>query len=177
MDAKLRENWYVAATQPAREELAASELGRQGFRPFFPRIMRTVRHARKISTRRAALFPGYIFVQLDLGRQRWRSINGTTGVRALVTDGERPLPLPGGLVEHFVQATNASGVVDLGAGLRPGDEVRLVSGPFAELSAVLDRLDAGGRARVLIKIMNGEIALTMKREDLVPLSMKEFTSR
>ena len=47
-----------------------------------------MRHARKILNVRAPLFPGYLFVSLDLTRDRWRSINSTYGVLGLIMGGE-----------------------------------------------------------------------------------------
>src|SRR5208283_4434114 len=74
------ERWYVARTLPNREAGAASQLEAQGFRVFLPRIARTVRHARKMRRVRAPAFPAYLFVALDLNRDRWRSVNGTFGL-------------------------------------------------------------------------------------------------
>jgi transcriptional antiterminator RfaH len=85
--------WYVAQTIARRELFALGELEAQSFRAFCPYVMRTVRHARKARTVRSAFFPGYLFVALDLARDRWRSINGTLGVKRLLVDGDgAPLP-------------------------------------------------------------------------------------
>ena len=39
-----------------------------------------LRHARKTEIVLCPLFPGYVFVCLDIGEQRWRAVNGTFGV-------------------------------------------------------------------------------------------------
>src|SRR5712691_7686334 len=44
------ERWYVVQTLPCREEKARIQLAAQGFRTFLPRYIKTVRHARKLST-------------------------------------------------------------------------------------------------------------------------------
>src|SRR5258706_16252721 len=72
--------WYAVNCLSNREFLASSQLRNQGFRTFLPRRLTTRRHARKFDTVMRPLFPGYLFVQLDLSRDRWRSINGTLGV-------------------------------------------------------------------------------------------------
>jgi transcription antitermination factor NusG len=86
--------WYLVRALTNREAFAAEHLERQGFSTFLPRQPRTIRHARRIRVSLAAYFPGYLFVTLDLARQRWRSINGTLGVAHLVGAGERPTPVP-----------------------------------------------------------------------------------
>src|SRR4051794_22966009 len=78
------ERWYVARTLPQRELQAAQQLANQGFRAFVPRYWKNRRHARKLETISAPLFPRYIFIVLNPARERWRSINGTLGVDRLL---------------------------------------------------------------------------------------------
>ena len=59
-------NWYAVQTLPNRENLAVSHLERQGFYVWLPRIKRVIRHARQTKCVRRPLFPGYLFIKLDL---------------------------------------------------------------------------------------------------------------
>jgi transcriptional antiterminator RfaH len=158
--------WYAVCHQVGREDLAEANLLRQGFDTFVARQMRTVRHARRLLTRRSSYFPGYMFVHLDLERDRWRSVNGTFGVRSIVMNGERPTPCPVGLVERLIEMSDVDGILDFTPRLQVGDNVRLLSGPLADLVGRLERLDGASRARVLLSVMNGEIAVTVQAKDL-----------
>lgn len=160
--------WYVVQTLPRLEATAETHLARQGFEAFLPRIHTTRRHARRIETIRTALFPGYAFVRLDLTRQRWRSVNGTQGVATLIMGRELPLPVPPGVVEALCAATTADGVVDLTLGLKPGDPVRLVGGPFAGRFGTLMHLDQKGRVEMLLSLVNGDVRLRLTRDKVVP---------
>ena len=153
--------WYAVHTLSGRESQAEANLGRQGYAPFVPRQRRTVRHARKLWQKVLPFFPGYIFVPLDLSVDRWRPINGTFGVRSLVMRGDRPAMCPAGLVEHLISVTDGDGVLDLTSQLEEGAPVRIVAGPFADLVGTLERLDAAGRARILLAMVSGEIAVRM----------------
>lgn len=164
MDGK---RWYAVHTIAHREDLAAAHVARQGFEVFVPRRRRTIRHARRLFTKVTAFFPGYIFAFLDLQRARWRSINGTIGVRAVIGDGERPIALPDGIIEGLKAMTDRDGIVDAGAGLREGERVRILNGPFADLVGELLQLDDGGRIRVLLEIMNGSIPITLQQQDVI----------
>ncbi|MER8846087.1 transcription termination/antitermination protein NusG [Mesorhizobium australicum] len=168
--ADLGVRWYVAGVRQGKETIAEQHLRRQGFTSFVPRGERTVRHARRLSKRIAAYFPGYMFVAFDVTQQRWRSVNGTIGIRSLIMQGDRPLPVPFGLVERFIALTGEDGLLDFSGGLLPGSSVRIVSGPFAELIGRLDRLDPTGRARVLISFMNGEIPVDLESRGLVGIA-------
>ena len=83
-------NWYAVQTQPNRENLAVTHLERQGFDVWLPRIERIIRHARQAKRVRRPLFPGYLFINLDLETARWRTINGTVGVKNIVKCGHTP---------------------------------------------------------------------------------------
>ena len=79
------ERWFLAHTQPKSERKAELHLGAQGFRTYLPQIQKTIRHARQLRTVRAPLFPRYLFVILDLERDRWLSVRSTVGVSRLFT--------------------------------------------------------------------------------------------
>ncbi|MER9445695.1 transcription antiterminator NusG [Mesorhizobium sp. M0340] len=162
--------WYAASVFPGKEHVAERHLRIQGFQPFLPRGEKTVRRARRLETRSTAYFPGYMFIALDLALQRWRSVNGTFGVRSLVMQGDRPLPVPSGLVERFIALTGRDGLLDFSGGLAAGTSVRILSGPLAETIGRLHRLDPDGRARVLVAMMNGEIPVDLDARDLVAIA-------
>jgi transcription elongation factor/antiterminator RfaH len=149
--------WYLAQTLPHKEGTAQMQLEAQGFHSFLPRRPRTVRHARQLRTVNAPLFPRYLFVSLDLGRDRWRSVNGTIGVAGLFMVDDRPAPVPVGVVEDLIQSANSVGRMRSAEDLQPGQKVRLTAGPLAHALGILERLDDRGRVEVLLEIMGGRI--------------------
>lgn len=164
------QRWYVVQSQSRKELYAGANLENQGFPTFTPRLRRTVRHARRLKTVLAALFPRYLFVSLDLSRDRWRSVNGTFGVSRLVTDGNMPAPVPEGLVETLIATADQDGKVALGTPLTPGEDVRLLHGPFADQIGRLAALDDTGRARVLLEILGAEREVSVEPSALAPVT-------
>jgi transcription antitermination factor NusG len=160
--------WYVVHALPHREFHAERNLTAQGFRAFLPAEWKTIRHARRFHTVKAALFPRYLFVQLDLDRQRWRSVNGTIGVSTMIMERDRPKPVPPGLVEELVGLREPAGTISFATQLRAGQSVRVVSGPFAGVIGTLDRLTSAGRVKVLLSLMGGEISFSMDRKAVAP---------
>ena len=139
------------------------------FRSFAPRLRRTVRHARKLRNVLAPLFPGYIFLILDLSRDQWRCVNSTFGVASLIMGVEQPIPVPQGIVETLVAAaTESSGTVRLDFDLEIGQKVRILSGPFAETLCRLVHLDDRGRVRVFLEFMGGEVSARLDRSCVAP---------
>ena len=161
-------SWYVVQCLARREKYAQLNLNLQDFNTFYPYFFKSVRHARKTRTVQQALFPGYLFIQLDLNKDRWRSVNGTFGVSKLIMNGERPSVVPSGIVDNLIQHTDEKGSVRLDDGLKVGQKVKIVSGPMNDLIGELLTLDDSGRVRVLLEIMSGKIVVTLNRSTLHP---------
>jgi transcription elongation factor/antiterminator RfaH len=160
------ERWFLVHTLPRSELQAQKHLHWQGFRSHIPLVLKTVRHARKISNVRAPLFPRYLFTILDLGRDRWLSIRSTVGVSSLFTCGDLPVPVPAGVVETLIEHTDESNLTRLDDGLKPGQPVRILTGPFADFIGTLERLDDAGRVRVLLDMMGTAVPVALHRSAL-----------
>jgi transcription elongation factor/antiterminator RfaH len=163
------ERWYAVHTLPFAEARAEGQLHRQGFRTFQPKRHKTVRHARRLSTVDAPFFPRYLFIVLDLARHQWRSVNGTFGVSRLVMRGDRPHPVPRQVVEALIATADARGILQFDDKLQIGGSVRLMTGPFAEQLAILDRLDDAGRVRVLLDILGRQVAISTAANNVLPV--------
>ncbi|MCX7899859.1 MAG: transcription antiterminator NusG [Methylocystis sp.] len=162
------ERWYVVRTLAHREAAAQGQLEAQGFRTFLPRVKRTVRHARKLRTVQSAAFPGYLFIILDLRRDRWRSVNGTRGVHSLIMGEESPIAAPRGVVEALIGYVDETGACRFDRDLEEGQAIRVVAGPLAQAIGELVKLDANGRVRVLLDIMGGKVLTVIERSSLAP---------
>jgi len=163
------ERWYVVHTLPMSELRAQTQLDNQRFRTFLPKRRKTVRHARISRTVEAPFFPRYLFIVLDVEEQPWRRVNGTIGVARLVMQGERPQPVPRGIVEALVSSVDCDGVLQLRDRLRVGQPVRLMAGAFAEQLAILDELDDSGRVRVLLDILGRKVSVRTDANNLLPI--------
>lgn len=151
-------SWYVAETQPRKEALAALHLDRQRFEYFLPRFRKTRRHARKFDTVLAPLFPGYIFVRFDKERSNWRSINGTFGVRRLICGESGALrSMPARIVEHLQSCCDGDIYGTPAERFKPGQTVRITTGPFADLTGQILTLDDKGRVALLLDILGGGV--------------------
>jgi transcription elongation factor/antiterminator RfaH len=164
------QRWYAVHTLPLSEARAQGHLENQSFRTFLPKRHKTVRHARKMSTIDAPFFPRYLFVALDLTRHQWRSVNGTFGVSRLVMRGDRPHPVPRGVVETLIGSADERGILQLGQQLKLGAPVRLLAGPFFDHLAILDHLDGSGRVRVLLELMGRQVSILTHCNDVLPLA-------
>lgn len=160
--------WFVAATISRKEDLALRNLEQQGFTTFLPRFRRPWRHGRRQGIRLAPLFPGYVFIAFDPREAPWRSINGTLGVRRLLGSNLQPQAVPQEFMAQLVGRCR-DGVIDtLVVSLEPGATVRIMSGPFADRLAVIDKLDDAERVTLLLEVMGTAARLKLNRAQLAP---------
>jgi len=162
------ERWFLVHTRPKSERKAAWHLVAQGYKIYLPQIRKTIRHARQLRTVQAPVFPGYLFILLDPARDRWLSVHSTVGVVRLYTHSDgRPVPVPIGIVEALIERTDGN-LTRLDAGLVKGQQVRILTGPFADFMGTLERLDQAGRGLVLLRMMGTEIPIALHRSALLP---------
>lgn len=157
--------WYVAMTHTNSEEVACAHLERQGFRPYLPRYRKLRRHARRTTEVKAPLFPGYLFVSIDMGAERWRPVRSTIGVRDLICLGDRPTPVPEGVVEEIRLREDESGIVPVAEPVpfKKGDAVRVLSGPMRDAVGWFERVADKDRIVILLEMLGRQIRVPLKR--------------
>jgi transcriptional antiterminator RfaH len=154
--------WYVVNTLPHQELRALANLHRQGFAAWLPAFRKGRRHARRVDSVVTPLFPGYLFMHLDVATARWRSINGTFGVIKLLCHGELPAPVPTGLVDELLAKRDSEGLVRLP--LRQfarGEAVRVAEGPFADLVGIYEGMSGRDRVVLLLSLLGREVKATV----------------
>jgi transcriptional antiterminator RfaH len=161
--ANTAQRWYVAQTQVHSELKASQHLARQGFDIYLPRYLKPRRHARRIDRVAAPLFPRYLFVSIDLATQRWYSIKSTIGVSTLITDGDRPLAVPDGVIEGLRAREDSSGWVQLDRRPRfnPGDKIRVRDGAFSDCLGLFEGISGEQRATILLELLGRKVRVLL----------------
>jgi transcriptional antiterminator RfaH len=151
--------WAAAQLQPQRDGLAALCLRQAGFEIYVPRLRepRTT-HGRKV-TRTPLLFPGYLFVLIEL---QWHTARWAPGVVRLVMNGIGPAAVPAAVIEDL-KARETGGLIDLPQPpkFRPGDRLRILHGPFAGHVGLYAGMRPRERIEVLLAILGGAQRVTL----------------
>lgn len=160
--------WYVAYTQPGRESLAAGQLSAQGFKTYLPQYRKTIRHARKVKNISTPLFPRYLFVKIDLDRNRWRSVNNTRGISYLLTMGDEPSAVPSGIVEEIQSRESSEKLIELETYIPygPGDSLEITAGALSRQVGNFIRVDTDQRIVMLLQLLGRELEVRLQSEDV-----------
>lgn len=155
-------SWFVVQTQPRAEAKARQHLTNQGFTVYLPVYHRRVRHARRSEVVLRPLFPGYLFVALDPELQRWRSINGTIGVRHILTVANAPRHVPHQIIKQIKAREDETGAVKLiSPAFSHGQPVRVLDGAFADVSGLFEEMRDESRAVLLISLLGRMVRVSV----------------
>jgi len=133
----------------------------EGIETFLPTL-----HVKPVNPRSRTerpFFPGYLFVCADLSALGQNCIQYRPGVTRLVGLDDDPTPIPEPIIAEIrdrVEAAQAQDPLGLGgsAFLKPGDRVRILSGPLRGYEGMFDtRLGGQTRARILVDFMGREL--------------------
>ena len=187
--------WYAVHTLVGQEEKAKANLEKRikafGLQDkIFQVLIPTeevveLREGGKKEVVRKKLFPGYLFIQMDLGdeeepNEAWEVVRGTPGITGFVGAGMRPVPLSPDEVRHILEVSGLLGAVlptvpsspargspvllqdrifqvkeapKAQVAFREGDQVRVVSGPFADFTGTVTEINPErGKVKVMVTI-------------------------
>ena len=162
MEESAKKEWFTIRTQPMKEMLAKLHYQRQGYEVWFPRIMRTARHARRIKKLLKPLFPGYLFLNLAPEERNWVSIAGTIGSIGPVRFGDYYPPVPEWFVQELMKREAEKGFIpmqpfDESLGLKPGDRITVSGENETEIQGIFQALKGEDRALILLDMLKREV--------------------
>lgn len=158
-----QKKWYIVHTYSGFEHKVKSSLEErikaENKEAFFgqvlvptEKVIELVKGQRKASSRK--FYPGYILVQMELNDETWHLVRHTPKVTGFIGSQDRPIPLSDEEAEAII-AQMEQGIQKPRPKYRfeKGDEVRVVDGPFANFSGILDEvMPDKGKVRVLVSI-------------------------
>ncbi len=158
--------WYVVNTHAKAEYKAAWHLENQGFGVYLPQYTKQRRHARRVDTVRAPLFPRYLFVELDLDEAPWRAVMSTVGVSHLICGGGRPLALPDGIIVGIRAREDENGLVPIAreARYRKGDTLRITDGALVDRIGLFDGQSDQDRVTMLLDLLGRQVRVQVPLE-------------
>lgn len=160
--------WLLAKLKPQSHQLAETNLSRQGYDLFCPKMIETLRQRNRLAKTLRPVFPGYIFIRYDPKiNSSWSPINSTRGVSRLVAfNSQGPAFVPNDLIEALRVRFNADQQQSVRE-LYPGEKVRLVNCPFVGSIATIDTVPSKDRIWILLNILGKKNRVKVARSQIV----------
>ena len=147
--------WYAVWTKSRQEKASAARLAALGISHYLPLQCQSRQWSDRKQTVEAPLFPGYLFVQLDVCTATRLEVLRTPGVAGFVGNSRGPVPIPEEDIESVRAATFAGAECSTLPLLRAGDRVRMLRGPLAGIQGSLLRFGSKCQLVVSIDIIHG----------------------
>jgi len=107
------------------------------------------------------ILPGYVLVQMKMSDQSWNVVRNTPGVTGFVSSGSKPVPLREEEVSQILKQMAAE-APKVKVGLRQGQSIRVIDGPFIDFVGIVDEVSAGkGKVRVLLSLFGRETSVEL----------------
>jgi len=116
------------------------------------------------------VFPGYLLVRMGLDDHAWYVVRNTPGVTGFVgPSGSKPTPLSRREVEDILGVDKPEGAPAAEKKVRPrvefeeGEQVRVVTGPFADFNGSISEIDVDrSKLKVLVNIFGRETPVELE---------------
>jgi transcriptional antiterminator RfaH len=154
-------HWYLIQTKIHQEQIAQSNLERQGYRCYLPHIRAEKVRTGCLQPVQEPLFPRYLFIQQAFGLEppSWASIRSTLGVSRLVTFGQTPGKLSADLIT-LIQSRSKIYEVPVRQ-FAQGDAASIPECPIAGMEAIYQMAQGEERVIALLNILSKQVKKTL----------------
>ncbi len=99
-----------------------------------------VKNGQKKITERS-LYPGYVFAKMDLDTDLWHKIQSLPRVSRFIGEAKKPTPLSESDVSNILDKVQNRAAPKPKISFEPGEMVRIVEGPFANFTGMVEEYD------------------------------------
>ena len=99
-----------------------------------------VKNGKKKITERS-LYPGYVFAKMDLDTDLWHRIQSLPKVSRFIGESKKPTPLSEKDVKNILDKVENRAAPKPKISFEPGEMVRIVDGPFANFTGMVEEYD------------------------------------
>ncbi len=159
--------WFLVLCKSKQEARASLNFYNQLIEYYFPTVgvIKIVRGRKQIKTE--ALFPGYLFVHLDILSGLASKVNYTTGVYGFVKFSGKPQNVPDELLTELKELNND--VID--TNLKSGDRVVFSGGQYKDINAIFLEAESEKRSILLIELLTQQVKLLVENIEINSISV------
>lgn len=162
--------WYAVWTRSRQEKTAAAMLDTLGIQQYLPMNKELRQWSDRKHMVEVPIFSGYLFVCMDLLKQRALQVLEVPGVVAFVRNHLGPLPIPHSQIEDIRTVLGAGVQCSSHSFIGEGERVRVVRGVLAGIEGHLVRNASRDRLIIAVETIQRSLALDISRQDVEPVT-------
>ena len=162
-------SWIVARNKPNQDKTALINLERQNFDFFQPTFKTMSKKQNKFKEIIKPVFPGYIFIAVNLEENNWHKINNTRGISRIIVFGNEIPLMHCELIEALKCRFSLNKTPKAVDPFEKGMNAEITNGPFAQLIGKIEKIDADQRIWVLLDVLGTQTRVSIDKLNLTPL--------
>jgi transcriptional antiterminator RfaH len=161
-------SWVAVQTISGQENTVAERIERIGYATLAP----WARFEVNGKEREAAVFPGYLFAEVEM---RWYEIRWCVGVMRIIMNGEKPAHVGEADIDKIKRRMGRNGQIKLpkepdADALVRGASVKILTGSFQGLAAIYQGMSPRDRLLVLLDMLGRKVSVELNAEDRIVLA-------
>jgi transcriptional antiterminator RfaH len=163
--------WYLIHTKPSSETIAQTNLIRQGYEVFLPRLRRSFYRGGRLLDQVIALFPRYLFLRLSEGDQSLGPVRSSVGVTCVVRFGLSYAVVADQLILDLqAHADPNTGLYCIAhrRSLEFGAKVCITRGSLKGLEGVFEREVGADRVVILLGLLGRDVSVRLPACSVLP---------
>ena len=172
---KAQKRWYIVHTYSGYENkvkvnlekrIEYMNMGDKIFRIEVPQKTVTQMKGGKKQEREEKIFPGYVLVEMIMDEDSWYVVRHTSGVTKFVGSAKRPIPARDSEIKKIINRSSSQ-TQKIELDVKPGDKVRIISGPFADFIAdIIEVYPDKSKLRANVSIFGRETPVELEYKQI-----------
>ncbi len=172
---KNQKRWYIVHTYSGYENkvkvnlekrIEYTNMGDKIFRIEVPQKTVVQMKGGKKQEKEEKVFPGYVLVEMIMDEDSWYVVRHTSGVTKFVGSVKKPIPVKESEIKRILHRTSSQ-VEKVELDVKPGDKVRIISGPFADFDAdIIEVYPDKSKLRANVSIFGRETPVELEYKQI-----------
>ena len=172
---KNQKRWYIVHTYSGYENkvkvnlekrIEYTNMGDKIFRIEVPQKTVVQMKGGKKQEKEEKVFPGYVLVEMIMDEDSWYVVRHTSGVTKFVGSVKKPIPVKDSEIKRILHRTSSQ-VEKVELDVKPGDKVRIISGPFADFDAdIIEVYPDKSKLRANVSIFGRETPVELEYKQI-----------
>lgn len=161
--------WYALVVKPNHEKAVFQHLSVSEYETVLPLYRARHRWSDRVKEVTLPLFPGYVFCRFSYPSNRVRVLR-VPGVRAVVTAGIEPAPIPDREIEAIQTVARSGLPIKPWPFLKVGQRVLVTNGPLRGVEGILIEFRKTWHVIVSVEILQRSVAAEVDLDSVSPIT-------
>jgi transcription elongation factor/antiterminator RfaH len=158
--------WYAVNTKPQHERKVNAHLAREGITTFLPETERWSRRKDRKKRVLYPIFPGYLFINMELNPDSRLKVIKTRGVVRILGSNGTPIAIPESQIEAIQKIVDMGKAVFPHTYLKKGQIVRVIGGPLNGVEGIFIAEKGKGKLVISVDILHRSVSIAIEETDV-----------